>query len=60
MLLHSAHARLQFANENAVADRRRVLLYDRPAQSDDLLAQLLPYEDHIPPDIGPKRIEFGI
>ncbi len=41
MLFEPANAALEIANEDAVADDRRVILDDGAAQPDDLLAGLL-------------------
>jgi hypothetical protein len=59
VLLDPAHARLELADQNAMADDRGMVFDYRAAQPDDLLAQLLAGRKEIGGDIGAQRMEVG-
>ena len=58
VLLHPAHPRLKLADNDPVADDRRMIFHHRATQSDDLLAQLLARHDQIRRHVGAKRVYF--
>ncbi len=59
MPLDAAHARLEFADEHAVTEHGGVIFDHRPAQPDNLLAQISADGDKIRGDVGAKRLDLG-
>ena len=60
MLLDAAQARVEIADQHAVADDGCVVVDDRAAQADDLLGQLLAVDKEVGGDVGAERMEVGL
>ena len=60
MQLDPAHARVEVADEHAMADDRGVIVDHGAAQADDLVAQLLPHRQQIGGDVGAKEEQVRV
>jgi S-(hydroxymethyl)glutathione dehydrogenase/alcohol dehydrogenase len=60
MLLDAAQARLELADQHAVAEDGGVILDHRAPQPDDLLVRLPAERDKIHRDVGAKRMDLGL
>jgi hypothetical protein len=47
VLLDAAQALFEFANDHAAADNGRMLVDNRPAQSDDFFAEFFAHDDQV-------------
>ena len=59
MQLDAAQARVEIADQHAMADHRCVVVDDGAAQADDLLGQLLAHDNQVRCDVGAEGIHVG-